>query len=179
MKIKSLTIYCSHSNNLDQAFYDLAEDIGCFLGQNKISIIYGGGNTGLMGKVSNTAIVNGSTVIGIIPEFLKKKENINNNISQIISVQTMAERKKIMFEKGDAFLILPGGSGTIEEATEIISWSFLGLHSKPIIIFNYKNYWQSLLDLYNNAKKLNFGDKNLQSICVNISTLAEFKSLIN
>ena len=91
----------------------------------------------------------------------------------------MAERKKLLFDKGNAFLILPGGSGTIEEATEIISWSFLDLHSKPIIIFNYKNYWQSLLDLYDNAKKLNFGVKNLQSICVNISTLTEFKSLIN
>ena len=71
MKIKSLTIYCSHSNNLDQQFYNLAEEIGYFLGKNKISLIYGGGNSGLMGKVSNVALKNGSTVIGIIPEFLK------------------------------------------------------------------------------------------------------------
>jgi len=179
MKIKSLTIYCSHSNIIDHEFNNLAEEIGFFLGQNKISIIYGGGNTGLMGRVSNAALNKGSTVIGIIPEFLIERENINYNISKIISVQSMAERKKILFDKGDAFLILPGGSGTIEEAAEVISWKFLGLHSKPIIIFNFNNYWQSLFNLYDNAKKLNFTNKNLQSISKNIKTLTEFKSLFN
>jgi len=77
MKIKSLTIFCSSSNNLDQKFLNLAEEIGIFLGQKKISIIYGGGNTGLMGKVSNVALKQGAKVIGIIPDFLKKGENIN------------------------------------------------------------------------------------------------------
>ena len=139
----------------------------------------GGGNTGLMGKISNAALNKGSTVIGIIPEFLKKEENINYNISKIIIVQSMSERKKILFDKGDAFLILPGGSGTIEEATEVISWKFLGLHSKPIIIFNFKNYWTPLIDLYSNTKKLNFTNKNIQSITTNIKTLTEFKTLFN
>ena len=88
-----------------------------------------------MGKVSNSALKKGSEVIGVIPEFLKIDENINYNISEIIEVKSMAERKKILFDKGDAFLILPGGSGTIEEATEVISWKFLELHNKPIIIF--------------------------------------------
>ena len=179
MKIKSLTIFCSSSNNLDQKFLNLAEEIGNFLGQKKISIIYGGGNTGLMGKVSNVALKQGGKVIGIIPDFLKKGENINYNISQTIIVQTMSERKKILFEKGDAFLILPGGSGTIEEATEVISWKILGLHNKPIIIFNFQNYWQSLFDIYENAKKLNFGNRNLQSISINVKTLSEFKSFFN
>ena len=132
-----------------------------------------------MGKVSNVALKQGAKVIGIIPDFLKKGENINYNISQTIIVQTMSERKKILFEKGDAFLILPGGSGTIEEATEVISWKILGLHSKPIIIFNYNNYWKSLFALYDNAKNLNFGNKNLQSISLNVTTLKEFKSLFN
>ena len=177
MNIKSLTIYCSHSNNLNQEFYNLAEEIGFFLGKNDISVIYGGGKSGLMGKISNAALKKGSTVIGIIPEFLKKEENINYNISELIIVKNMAERKKLLFDKGDAFLILPGGSGTIEEATEIISWKFLGIHNKPIIIFNFKNYWQSLFDIYDSAKKLNFGNKNLQTICINVQTLKKFKSL--
>ena len=177
MKIKSLTIYCSHSDNLDQEFYNLAEEIGYFLGKNNISLIYGGGNSGLMGKVSNIALKNGSTVIGIIPEFLKKDENINYNISKIIVVQSMSERKKILFDKGDAFLILPGGSGTIEEATEVISWKFLGIHAKPIIIFNFDNYWNSMIEMYNNAKKCKFGDKNLQSVYKIIKTFEEFSLL--
>ena len=179
MDIKSLTIYCSSSEKLDQTFYDLAEKIGFFLGQNQITIIYGGGNVGLMGKLSNAALKKGSNVIGVIPKFLKIGENLNLDISKTIIVKTMSQRKKILFEKGDAFLILPGGSGTIEEATEVISWKFLGIHNKPIIIFNYKKYWQSLFDIYDNAYKLNFGNKNLQSIIINVNTLKKLKSLLN
>ena len=174
MKIKSLTIYCSSSGKLDQKFYDLSIKIGNFLGQNQINIIYGGGNTGLMGKLSNAALKKGANVVGVIPEFLKIGENLNLNISKTIIVKTMAQRKKILFEKGDAYLILPGGSGTIEEATEIISWKILGIHKKPIIIFNFENYWNSMIEMYNNAKKNKFGDKNLQSICKTVKTFEEF-----
>ena len=177
MKIKSLTIYCSSSTKLDQKFYNLAEAIGIFLGQKKITIIYGGGNNGLMGKLSNAALKVGANVVGIIPEFLKIGENLNQDISKTIIVKTMAQRKKILFEKGDAFLILPGGSGTIEEATEIISWKILGIHNKPIIIFNFENYWNSMIEMYNNAKKKKFGDKNLQSFCKIVKNFQEFKLL--
>ena len=177
MKIKSLTIYCSSSEKLDQKFYDLTECIGFFLAQNQITIVYGGGNIGLMGKVSNAALKKGANVIGIIPEFLKKGENLNLDISKTIIVKTMAQRKKILFEKGDAFLILPGGSGTIEEATEVISWKILGIHKKPIIIFNFENYWNSMIEMYTNAKKNKFGHKNLQSVCKIVKTFEEFSFL--
>ena len=177
MKIKSLTIYCSSSIKLDQKFYNLAEQIGIFLGKRKITIIYGGGNNGLMGKLSNSALKVGANVIGIIPEFLKKDENLNHDISKTIIVKNMAQRKKILFEKGDAFLILPGGSGTIEEATEVISWKILGIHNKQIIIFNFENYWNSMIEMYNNAKINKFGDKNLQSMCKIIKTFDEFSNL--
>ena len=177
MDIKSLTIYCSSSEKLDQKFYDLSVKIGNFLGQNQINIIYGGGNIGLMGKLSNAALKKGANVLGVIPEFLKKGENLNLNISQTIIVKTMAERKKILFEKGDAFLILPGGSGTIEEATEVISWKILGIHNKPIIIFNFENYWNSMIEMYDYAKNNKFGYKNLQSVCKIVKTFEEFSLL--
>ena len=177
MNIKSLTIYCSSSEKLDKKLYDLSEEIGEFLAQNQIIIIYGGGNIGLMGKLSNAAIKKGGDIVGVIPEFLKKGENLNLNISKTIIVKTMAQRKKILFEKGDAYLILPGGSGTIEEATEIISWKILGLHNKPIIIFNFENYWNTMIEMYNNATKNKFGDKNLQSIYKIVETFEEFSLL--
>ncbi len=177
MKIKSLTIYCSSSKKLDKKFYNLTEKIGIFLGQKQITIIYGGGNIGLMGKLSNAALKMGANVIGVIPEFLKKGENINLDISKTIIVKTMSQRKKILFEKADAFLILPGGSGTIEEAAEVISWKFLGIHNKPIIIFNFDNYWNSMIEMYDNAKKNKFGDKNLQSIFRTVKTFEEFSLL--
>ena len=179
MDIKSLTIYCSSSNNLGSEYYKLAENIGVFLANKSIKIIYGGANNGMMGKVSKAAFDAGGEVIGIMPKFLSKKENISLNVTKNIIVKDMTERKKKLYQFGDAFLILPGGSGTIEEATDIISWKFLELHNKKIIIFNFKNYWDSFINIYTDAKKQNFGNKNLQNICEHVSTLKQFKKLFS
>ena len=177
MSIKSLTIYCSSSENLDSEYYDLAFNLGKYLAKKSIKIVYGGGNLGLMGTISNTAHNNGGEVIGIITKFLLPKEGLNQNITNTIIVDTMSERKEKLFNMGDAFVILPGGSGTIEEATEVISWKILGLHNKDIIIFNYKGYWDELIKVYQKAKDNKFGNKNLQNICKHINTLKEFKSI--
>ena len=177
MSIKSLTIYCSSSENLDSEYYDLASNLGKYLAKKSIKIVYGGGNLGLMGTISNTAHNNGGEVIGIITKFLLPKEGLNQNITNTIIVNTMSERKKKLFDMGEAFVILPGGSGTIEEATEVISWKFLGLHNKDIIIFNYKGYWDELIKVYQKARDSKFGNRNLQNICKHINTLKEFKSI--
>jgi|TARA_B100000959_G_scaffold65438_1_gene69462 hypothetical protein len=177
MDIKSLTIYCSSSNLLEQKYYDLSNQIGEFLGNKKISIIYGGGKVGMMGKISHSAMSSHGRVIGIIPKFLNSKEIIDLNVSETIIVKDMRERKQKLFELGDAFLILPGGSGTIEEATEIISWFYLGLHNKPIIIINFENYWDSMLQMYDNVIKKNFGEKKLQPMLKIVKTFEEFSNL--
>ena len=179
MDIKSLTIFCSSSDLLNQKYYNLAEKIGEFLGKKKISIIYGGGKVGLMGKISQSAFNSDGKVIGVIPEILVSKEIKNLDITETIVVKDMTERKKKLFELGDAFLILPGGSGTIEEATEVISWLILGIHKKPIIIFNFENYWDPMIEMYNNAKQNKFGNKNLQTLCENVKTFEEFSLLFN
>ena len=179
MEIKSLTIYCSSSNLLESKYYNLSNKIAKFLVKRNISIIYGGGKIGMMGVIAKTAMKNNGKVIGIIPKFLNKKEIINYEISKIIITNNMSERKEKLFKQGDAFLILPGGSGTIEEAVEIISWKILGLHNKKIIIFNFQNYWSPLIQMYKNAKIKNFGNKNLQNICEHIKTFKEFKKLFN
>jgi uncharacterized protein (TIGR00730 family) len=177
MNIKSLTIYCSSSDKLDKDLYQISEKIGKFLAKKSIKIIYGGGQAGIMGKVSNASYNEGGSVIGIIPEFLINKEKINKNIGENIIVKNMTERKLKLHELGDAFLILPGGSGTIEEVTETISWKFLGLHSKEIIFFNYKGYWDQLFFLYEKFKNENFSNKNLQSISKNIRTYEELTKI--
>ena len=110
MSIKSLTIYCSSSNNLSTNYYDLAEKIGKFLSRKYIKIIYGGGSVGIMGKVSSSAYNTGGHVTGIIPKFLVSKEKISSKTYKTIIVKDLIERKKKLFEMGDAFLILPGGS---------------------------------------------------------------------
>tara|TARA_Y100001970_G_scaffold292991_1_gene437041 strand:- start:2282 stop:2827 length:546 start_codon:yes stop_codon:yes gene_type:complete len=179
MNIKSLTIYCSSSNNLNSDYYKLAETIGIYLAKKSIKIIYGGGSVGMMGKVSKAAFKSNGNVVGIIPEFLINKEIVNTFTTKTIIVKNMLQRKKKLFNLGDGFLILPGGSGTIEEATEIISWKLLGLHNKEIIIFNYKNYWNELIKTYQKAKVEKFGNKNLQNICKHIKTIQEFKNLFH
>jgi|TARA_B110000438_G_C15767210_1_gene630198 uncharacterized protein (TIGR00730 family) len=179
MNIKSLTIYCSSSDLLDTSYYELAEKIALFLSKKKIKIIYGGGKVGIMGKISSIAHKNKGEVIGIMPKFLATKEKINKSITETIIVKSMSERKKKLFELGDAFLILPGGSGTIEEATEVISWSFLDIHKKPIILFNFKGYWDPLIQMYEKAKSNKFGNKNLQSNCKNIRSFKDFSNLFN
>ena len=177
MSIKSLTIYCSSSKNLSTNYYDLAEKLGKFLSEKYIKIIYGGGSVGLMGKISSASYNTGGHVVGIIPKFLIRKEKISSETFETIIVENMIERKKKLFEMGDAFLILPGGSGTIEEATEVISWKFLGLHNKEIIIFNFKDFWNPLIKMYMQAKNKKFGNKNLQSITKHVRTFQEFKNL--
>ena len=174
MSIKSLTIYCSSSDKLKQNYYELADQIGAFLAKKQISIIYGGGKKGIMGKISNSAMDAGGEVIGVIPKILAKKEKINNKTTRTIIVENMTTRKKILFNMGDAYLILPGGSGTIEEATEVISWKILGLHNKKIIIFNLNNFWDPLIEMYKKAKIEKFGNKNLQNICIHIKTIEQF-----
>ena len=174
MSIKSLTIYCSSSEELTQDYYDLAEKIGEFLAKKSIKIIYGGGKAGLMGKVSKSSIKFSGKVIGIIPKILATKEKINFETTKTIIVKNMSTRKEKLFNMGDAYLILPGGSGTIEEATEIISWKILGIHNKDIIIFNFKNFWNPLIEMYEKAKINNFGNKNLQNICIHVKTIEEF-----
>jgi uncharacterized protein (TIGR00730 family) len=177
MSIKSLTIFCSSSNDLDAEFYEIATELGVYLAYKSIQIIYGGGNSGIMGKISKSSHDNGGNVIGIIPKFLLNEEKAKLDYCKTIVVENMTERKKKLFELGDAFLILPGGPGTIEEATEIISWKFLDLHQKEIIIYNHKGYWNNLFNIYNDSKKNKFSKKNLQSICKYVKSVEEFKKL--
>ncbi len=179
MTIKSLTIYCASSDNLTKNYYKLAENIGNYLAKKSIRNIYGGGKAGIMGNISKSAMESGGEVIGIIPKFLATKEKINYKTTKTIIVNNIIIRKKKLFDMADAFLILPGGSGTIEEATEIISWKLLGIHNKEIIIFNYKNFWDPLIKMYDQAKIKNFGNRNLQNICIHVKTVKEFREYIS
>jgi len=140
MNIKSLTIFCSSSNNLDPIYYEISKKITEIIAENNFSIIYGGGQVGLMGIVAKNALKLGIKVTGIIPEFLNSKEIMFNEINTLKIVKDMSQRKKLLYELGDAFIALPGGTGTIEEITEVISWKVLGLHDKPIIFYNIKKH---------------------------------------
>ncbi|MDA7544125.1 TIGR00730 family Rossman fold protein [Alphaproteobacteria bacterium] len=163
MKIKCLTIYCSASNKLDKKFFKMAKEIAGIISNYHIKVIYGGGNVGLMGTVAKTLIDLEREVIGIIPKFLIKKEKVSLNITKLKIVPSMGKRKEYLFNLGDAFLILPGGTGTLEEVIEVLSWKILKLHNKPIIFLNFDNYWSPLIKQFEKIIENKFGNKNLQN----------------
>ncbi len=163
MKIKSLTIYCSSSNKLDKKFYEMAKEVAQIISNYQIKVIYGGGNVGLMGIIARTLTNLKREVVGIIPKFLLKKERINLQITNLKIVPNMSKRKEYLFKLGDAFLILPGGTGTLEEVIEVLSWKILKLHNKPIIFLNFKNYWSPLINQFEKIIENKFGNKNLQN----------------
>ena len=163
MKIKSLTIYCSASNKLDKKFFKMAKEIAEIVSNYHIKVIYGGGNVGLMGAVAKRLIDLKREVIGIIPKFLIKKEKVSLNITKLKIVSSMGKRKEYLFKLGDAFLILPGGTGTLEEVIEVLSWKILKLHNKPIIFLNFDNYWSPLIKQFEKIIENKFGNKNLQN----------------
>ena len=131
-------------------------NVADILFEKNIDLIYGGAKIGIMGIVSNRMMEKGGKVTGIIPKILVKKEIINNNITKLIVVNSMHERKKMMYDLADAFIILPGGIGTLEELSEIITWKVLGIENKIIIIFNLNGFYNSLIKQFKIMDDNNF-----------------------
>ncbi|MCA0172472.1 TIGR00730 family Rossman fold protein [Bacillus sp. RAR_GA_16] len=139
-KVKKITVFCGSSNHVDQHYFRAVEELGAVLAENNIEVIYGGGNVGLMGALARTVLKHGGRVTGIIPR--KIYDNVSHiELSDLIIVETMHERKAKMYESGDAFLALPGGIGTLEELTEIFTWYQLEYHNKPIGLLNTNGFY--------------------------------------
>ena len=155
-EIKSLCVYCGSRTGNNKNFQLLAENVGKILGQNKIELIYGGGNVGLMGIIASSVMRNGGAVHGIIPGHLDEIEKSHDKISKLTVVDNMHQRKRMMFDHSDAFLVLPGSIGTLDETIEAITWKQLGLHDKPIVLLNSENYWGPFLALLNNIIDFEF-----------------------
>ncbi|MGO1585482.1 MAG: TIGR00730 family Rossman fold protein, partial [Mesonia sp.] len=134
----------------DEYIYNQAYEMGRALGNKNIDVVFGGSKLGLMGQVANGALDNDGLVYGVIPEFLKTKEIVHRDLTELITTQDMHERKLKMHEMSDGFIMLPGGFGTLEEFFEIVTWGQLGLHKKPIGILNTEGYYNDLLMMFNN-----------------------------
>ena len=155
----SLCVFCGARFGNDPATRDTAVQLGALLAREGITLVYGGGGVGLMGLVANAALAGGATVIGVIPQFLLKREAGHPDLTETVVVETMHERKLQMFERSDAFVVLPGGLGTLEEFFEVLSWRTLGLHSKPIVIIDQGGYWQPLAALLRGVVEGGFAER--------------------
>lgn len=147
--MRSVVVFCGSSMGNDRAYYDHAYTLGRVLASNGISVVFGGGKVGLMGALAEGAMHHDGQVIGIIPTFLKTKEIANEDVSQMIEVENMHERKMRMHTMSDAIIAMPGGWGTMEELFEMMTWAQIGLHSKPIGILNVNGFYDPFLQLLN------------------------------
>jgi uncharacterized protein (TIGR00730 family) len=146
--IKRICVYCGSNPGNDPRFVAAAREFGELLAAHGIGLVYGCGSTGLMGTVARAVSDSGGDVVGVIPEFLKAQERMFPHADETIVTADMHERKRIMFERADAFVALPGGVGTLEELIEQLTWAQLGRHKKPILIANIAGFWNPLLEMF-------------------------------
>lgn len=155
--LRTVCVYCGSSGSVAPAYKEAAHALGSRLAGEGLGVVYGGGRVGLMGIVADAALAAGGEVVGIIPEHIQKLEVEHTGLTELHVVDSMHTRKRMMVERSDAFVILPGGLGTLDEAFEIITWRQLKLHDKPIVIADIGGYWQPLRDLLTHLKDTGFG----------------------
>lgn len=145
--LTSVCVYCGASPGRDPIYAESAEAFGRLLAQAGVRLVYGGGSVGLMGIVARTAMAYGGLVTGIIPQFLKDREIMLDTVPDLLVTGDMHERKRLMFERADAFVALPGGIGTLEETVEMMTWAQLGRHAKPVLLVDINGFWKPLIQL--------------------------------
>lgn len=154
--MKSLAVFCGSRVGTDPDFVKIAREFGKQLLEKDITLVYGGAQVGLMGEISQEVMQGGGRVIGVIPHSLKRKEIVQEQCTELIVVDTMHDRKNIMYNKADAFVALPGGPGTMDEFFEIYTWSQLNFHNKPCYLWNMKGYYDHLIAHIHHMAKMEF-----------------------
>lgn len=150
-ELTSVCVYCASSTGTNDAIVTATKELGSLLAERGIGLVYGGGAVGLMGIVADTVLEAGGDVTGIIPLSLFPREVAHQGCTELITVDSMHERKRLMFERSDAFIALPGGFGTLEEIAEVTTWAQIGMHHKPVGVLNIDGYWDGLLSFLDRA----------------------------
>jgi uncharacterized protein (TIGR00730 family) len=154
--IKTVCVYCGSGAGTNPRFTEAASALGKIFAENDIRLVFGGGSVGMMGAVASAVLDHGGSVTGIIPDFLTTREHALNRVQETIITPDMHERKRLMFERSDAFVALPGGIGTLEELVEQLTWKQLGRHAKPVLLANIDGFWEPLLDLIAHMRATQF-----------------------
>ena len=156
MKLKRVAVYCGSANGNNLAFLAEAKSLGRAIAEAGLGLVYGGASVGLMGAVADAALLGGAEVIGVLPEILSGSEIAHRGLTRLEMVATMHQRKARMVKLADAFLMLPGGYGTLDEMMEIVTWKQLRLHAKPCLLINTAGYWDGLLAFLDRAVEAGF-----------------------
>ncbi len=161
MSQHSVCVFCGASDGVDPAYGDAATAFGTLLAENNFRLVYGAGDVGLMGRVARAAQLAEGETFGVIPQHLVNWEVGKTDLTTYIVTETMHERKKVMFMNADAIAVLPGGAGSLDEFFEVLTWAQLGLHQKPILLINTKDYWTPLVALIDHVIAQGFAKASL------------------
>ena len=178
--MKSIAIYCGSSSGTNGVYREKAAQLGKYLAQHNIHVVSGGGTVGLMGVLANAALEAGAKVTGVMPAFLHVKDAAHPNLTELITVKTMHQRKALIEEMSDGAIALPGGFGTLDELFEMLTWGQLGLHDKPVGILNTHGFFNHILAAVDQMVKEGFlKDLNRQMVLVNDSIETLLDSMTN
>lgn len=177
--MKRVAVYCGSANGSSPTFLTEAKALGSAIAEAGLGLVYGGASIGLMGAVADAALAGGADVIGVLPEVLSGSEIAHRGLTRLEMVPSMHERKARMVKLADAFLMLPGGYGTLDEMMEIVTWKQLRLHSKPCILINTEKYWDGLLTFLDRAVEAGFLKKENRGLLEIVETAAQAVSLVN
>lgn len=170
--IRSVCVYCGSSFGANPLYQQAARDLGQILAGAGLRLVYGGGGVGLMGETARAVHESGGEVLGIMPKFLQSRESVFGEVETRI-VDNMHERKMMMFEEADAFVVVPGGVGTLEEAIELMSWRRLDLHKKPVIFLNTNGYWEPFFTLIRHTEAEGFTPSAFLDTYLSVDTVEE------
>jgi uncharacterized protein (TIGR00730 family) len=171
-RLESACVFCGSSDEADPEFLAAARSLGKALADAGIKLVYGGGGVGLMGAVAVAAHKAGGEVLGIIPTFLVGQERALEIVEHII-VDNMHERKMLMFQRSDSFIILPGGIGTLEEVVELLSWRRLDLHAKTVVFYNPRGFWEPLFKLFQHTVDEKLTPPEFMNAWISVETVEE------
>jgi uncharacterized protein (TIGR00730 family) len=177
--MKKLCVFCGSADGSSPAYLEMAMNLGKLMAQKEIALVYGGASIGVMGAIADAVLANGGTVIGVIPKTLVDYEIAHKGLTELHVVDDMHQRKKLMYDKSDAFLSLPGGMGTLDEMFEILTWSQLKLHSKRCFIYNFRGFYDSLLAYLDHSHKEGFIKAQHLSMLEEIKDEAALLSVVN
>lgn len=170
--LRSVCVFCGSSDAADPAFLADARALGTSLAGAGLRLVYGGGGVGLMGACARAAHEAGGDVLGVIPDFLTSRERALETVKTVV-VTSMHQRKMMMFEESDGFVVLPGGIGTLEEVVELLSWRRLDLHAKPIVFHNPRDFWAPLFELFHHTVEQNLSPPSFLESWVEVETVDE------
>ena len=176
--IRRLCVYCGSSGAVDRQYRAAATELGTRLAAAGIGVVFGGGRIGLMGLLADAALAAGGEVIGVIPARLRDAELAHPGATELLVVESMHERKRVMAEKADAFAILPGGIGTLDEMFETVSWKQLGLHGKPIVLADIGGYWASLRALLDDIVTKGFAQPEARELFRVVPTITALMAIL-